>query len=319
MAQMQYLRVVRKKIGLSRLGIRVWKEVGDDNCFGWAAALAYSWLFAIFPFFIFLITLTPYIPQSAKRGFERQLHSAIDYALPTDAARTVWGTIEPQLKDVLDKPRKGLLSIGLVITLWAASGGMAMTMQALDRAHDVKVARSFFRHRLVAIMLTAIVASLILAVVVLLPVGSLVIGFIQRYGDKLFGKSIPIVWLIFIEVFRYCMAIALMLMTVASMYHFGTYLKRRFVMVTPGAVFVMLVWVILGFAFRLYVNNFTSYSKTYGAVGGVVILLLFFYLDALVLLIGAEINSEIDAVVLDTPDEPILPKPTGDEPEVRPV
>ncbi len=290
-----------QKVGLVKFLKRVWSEASDDNCFGWASALAYSWLFAIFPFAIFLISLTPYLPERAKEGLTTQIDSAISIALPKDAAKTVSSVVISHLNDVLSRPRTGLLSIGLLVTLWAASGGMAMTMQALNRAFDAPGAESYIKQRSIAIALTAVVAFLILCVIILLPVGTIVINFMQQYGKKFFNIEVPLVAVIILQVIRYVLAIALMVVSLALTYHYGTNIKRPFRWITPGAIFCMLVWVVLGFAFRTYVNNFTSYSKTYGAVGGVVILLLFFYVDSLVLLIGAEINSELDALIRPAP------------------
>ena len=96
---------------------------------------------------------------------------------------------------------------------------------------------------------------------------------------------------------RYIVAIALMLAVLCLLYTFGTRVRHRFSFVTPGAIFTLLVWIILGESFRFYVDKFGKYQKTYGAVGGVAIILLFFYLDALVMLIGAEINNQINLTI----------------------
>lgn len=293
MPEMKDTKIIRK-VGFFRFGMRVWKEIQDDNCLGWAAALAYSWLFAIFPFLIFLITLTPYLPARAKEHVQKQLEDSIMMTLPTDSAKMVWQTIHRNLEDVLTKPRTGLLSIGLLITLWAASGGMAMTMDALDRAYDVTESRPFYKQRLFAVLITTVVAALILAVIILLPVTSVALLWVEKHLTQ---WHIPLAALVGVDVGRYALAFALMLTSLAVMYHFGTNIKRRFVLLTPGALFCAVVWLLLGFFFRLYLNHFNSYSKTYGAAGGVVILLMFFYIDAVVLLIGAEINAEIDAAV----------------------
>jgi membrane protein len=95
---------------------------------------------------------------------------------------------------------------------------------------------------------------------------------------------------------RYGLALMLMLAIVAVIYHFGPNIKQRWKFITPGSVFTVGVWLLLGVVFRVYVDRFGKYGETYGAVGGVIILLFFFYLDALVLLVGAEINSEVDCI-----------------------
>jgi hypothetical protein len=107
-------------------------------------------------------------------------------------------------------------------------------------------------------------------------------------------KVLLIAW----QVGRFSLGILLMLATVAIIYYFGPNVKQKWRLLTPGAVFTVVVWVALGGAFRAYIDKYGKYDQTYGAVGGVAILLLFFYIDAVVLLIGAEINSEVDFVSL---------------------
>ena len=142
-----------------------------------------------------------------------------------------------------------------------------------------------------AIMLTIVVATLMVLTMLLLPIGSLALKWLTN-EQKVFG------WLyVFINVSRYAIALLLMFTVLAIIYHFGPSFRQKFVAVTPGAVFSVTVWLLLGFCFKLYLVRFggaANYNKTYGAVAGAVILLLFFYIDAMVLLIGAEINSEID-------------------------
>ena len=107
------------------------------------------------------------------------------------------------------------------------------------------------------------------------------------------------IWLV--NFVRWGLAVLALLLALALVYHFGPSLRRRWRLVTPGALFSVVVWIVLAYAFKYYVNHFGRYHRTYGAVGGVAILLLFFYIDAVVLLVGAEINSEIDYEVLKVP------------------
>jgi len=191
------------------------------------------------------------------------------------------------------------LSIGLLVTIWAASGGVNMTMTALDRCYEVERGRSFFHRRAVAIAITIVVATMIVAVLVLVPIGNLVIKYVvEHWPEK--TTPIPRALLWTLNGARYVAALVLMLTVVAIMYYYGISVKQKWRVFSPGAVFTIGVWVLLGFAFRWYVNTFgkDSYNRTYGTVGGVAVLLLFFYLDALVLMVGAEINSEIDYEVL---------------------
>jgi membrane protein len=292
MARLREAKQVIGAIGIKEFSRRVWQQVGEDDVFTWAASLAYSWMFAIFPFLIFLLTLVPLLPKSALSQAGTDIHDALRN-LPKNAA----DPIQQQADDLLHKPQSSLLSVGLIVTIWAASGGMSMTMTALDRCYDIRQGRSYLWHRLVAIVLTICSATLVILVMILLPVASAVIAWLEAHDHHL-G---PIVWVLNLS--RFAVALLLMLGLLALVYRWGISIKVRFRFVTPGALFSVAVWLVLAVAFRSYINRFgaASYNKTYGAVAGVAILLLFFYIDAAVLLIGAEINSEVDFAMLGLP------------------
>ena len=284
---------VHRSIGLPALARRVWNEVAEDNLFAWAAALAYSWLFAAFPFLIFLMSLLPYLPGSTRVAAEHELGVFARQTMPDQAADTLLKNVA----DILSKPRTGLLGIGLLFTLWGASGGLNMTITALDRCYEVDRGRPFYKQRPVAMGLTLCVAALVIVLMILLPIGTIAIKWLVNNSHPYVHTSLFWTW----RILRYPMALLVMFTIVHVVYHYGPSIRQRFHFVTPGAVFSVVVWLLLAFAFRLYVNKFGRYNETYGAVGGVAILLLFFYIDAAVLLVGAEINSEIDFEVLRVP------------------
>lgn len=297
MARLRDVSHVLKTVGPFTFVIRVWKQLGEDAVFTWASALAYSWLFAVFPFLVFLLSLVPLVPKQLRQDVKPTVGEWIDKSIPTtDIANLVKGLVLP----VLDKDgAAGFLSFGLILAAWGASGGMAMTMSALDKAYDIEKSRSWFRQRIFALMLTAVVASMVIAVLILMPVGTGVIAWLIKHAADL---HIPFsAWLlVLVNVVRYAIALLLLIAITAIIYHFGPYLKQKWHFITPGAVFAIGVWLLLGSLFKLYITKFggqANYNKTYGAVAGSVILLLFFYIDALVLLVGAEINSEIDFAV----------------------
>jgi membrane protein len=305
MARIKDVPHVVGRIGYVPFAKRVWNQVNEDAVFTWGAALAYSWMFAIFPFLIFLLALVPVIPERFKPDAQREVNEFIDTTMPADAGSVLKG----QVDNILKKPSAGgFLSFGLLLTIWAASGGMSMTMTALDKAYDIEKGRNYFKHRAIAIGLTIAGATLVILVMILMPIGSGVIAWLSEQGSLLGWMKV------LINVARYALALGLLFTMTAMIYHFGPNLKQKFHAVTPGAVFTIAVWLLLGLAFKLYLTKFggaASYNKTYGAVAGLVILLLFFYIDALVLLIGAEINSEIDFAAAGIP--------SGNRPEERAV
>jgi membrane protein len=296
MARLRDFPIAIRKVGVITFAKRVWAEMNEDNVFTWASALAYAWLFAIFPFLIFVLTLFPYLPQQFRRSADRLVHHAVHDALPAKSAET----LSAEIDRVLNQPQTGLLSVGLLLALWGASGGMSMTMSALDRAYDVERARPYLKQRLTAICLTISVATLILATIVLIPIGTTVtrigLKYVVEYAEKLhLGRWVAPVHFLW-NFMRYSFGALFLVTAVALLYHFGPSLKQRWRWITPGSAFAIGGWILLGLVFRKYVDHSGSYDKTYGTVGGVVILLLCFYLNAVVLLIGAEINAEVDLI-----------------------
>jgi membrane protein len=336
MARIQDVVPVFRKVGVLTFLRRLWQQIGEDNVMTWASALAYSWLFALFPFLLFLLTLIPYLPAAWKQDAKHQLAVAV-YQLPKQGADTVWRNVEPHIDRLLNA-RVGSISIlSVLLTLWAASGGVNTTMAALDRCYDVEKARPFYKQRPLAVGVTLTEILLILVVLILIPVGTIATRWAeralaehftkhstvatnpasqptiansaaassetdraaQRAQESEVNKYLPL--LLAWQVFRYLLGVGMLLMAVAVIYYFGPNIRQRWRWITPGSIFCVVVWLLLGAIFRVYVDKYGKYDQTYGTVGGVAILLLFFYLDAVVLLIGAEINSEIDYIALNLP------------------
>jgi membrane protein len=296
MARLGDVPKLLKSVGVLEFVRRVWRQVNDDNLFTWAAALAYSWLFALFPFMLFLLSLVPYLPFSLRKDAEKNVNGFLLKWLPKEAEETLRNNIEGNVSNLLHQPKSFLLYAGLLVALWAASSGMASTMSALDKCYELDRGRPFYRHRAVAIAMTIVVMLLMLLVACLLPVGSSVRAWVMARGIMKAHQEIFVIF----DVVRWSLALVFMFSVVAIVYYMGPNIRHRFNWITPGSVFSVLVWVLLGIGFRVYVDRVAqqSYARTYGTLGGVAILLLLFYIDALVLLIGAEINSEIDFEVL---------------------
>ena len=293
MARLRDVPYVLRTVGPIAFAKRVWKQGSDDQLMTLAAALAYSWLFAIFPFFIFLLTFVPKLSLDRKQMIREQLKKIVEL-FPKAAADTFLSSLDEVL---LHTPGTLILRLlGLVLALWAASGGMAATMAALDRCYELRRGRPFVRQRLLALTMTFVIATLILLVMVLLPIGGLVKSFVIRQNWPGFEEGSA--WLIAFDIVRWVLAIPFMITALTVLYHWGPSIRHRFHWITPGSVFCLVSWVVLGLGFKIYFEQFASYSKTYGAVGGVAVMLLVFYMDAAVLLWGAELNSEIDFEVL---------------------
>jgi membrane protein len=302
MARLKDVPVVIRSVGLVPFLKRLWGEICDDHLFTFGAALAYAWLFAIFPFIIFLLNLVGFLTGADRQNAVDGIHYFLQKALPDMAAQTISGHVNAQISNIpIEGPRGGVLSLSILITLWAASGGITVTMSALEKCYEQdKSGRKFYKRRPMAFGLTAMVSALLFAVVLLLPAGAWFKNWvIVEYRE--WHISTPAIWAF--DIVRTALAAVMALLILAVLYHFGPSVKHRWHVITPGAVFTLTMWTLLGLGFRYYVNHFGSnkYEQSYGTVGGVAILLLVFYIDAVVLLIGAEINSEIDYEILKVP------------------
>lgn len=263
----------------------------EDDIFTLGAALAYAWLFALFPFMVFLLSLVPHLPEQFKPDFKQTVKEMMSGQLKDQQVNRIVDEVDWLMKQ---NQGKGLVSTSLVVAIWAASAGMARTMYAMDQAYDIDKRRAFYRRRLLAVGLTLIVATLIVLVFILLPVGTAILDWLLKQGNIDTGVYNVV------NYSRYVVALFLMFTVLAIIYHFGPTIRQKFVPFTPGAIFCVTVWLVMGWAFRKYMVEFggaENYAKTYGAVAGAAILLVFFYIDALVLLVGAEINSEINYAV----------------------
>ncbi len=318
MARLRDVPTVFRTMGFFAFLRKVYFEINDDNLYTWAASLAYSWLFAIFPFFLFLLTLIPLLKPAWKQEAINRINEAVN-TFPHETQVTLHTYVDPRLHELLYKPPPaltGILSLGLLITIWAASGGLNTTIAAMDKCYDVDKPRPFYKQRPLAIGLTLVVATMILLVIVLIPIGTLITRELTSDAQSVLG-SLPRdatswlgpVWIFLWQIFRYAVGLLLMLWIVAIVYHFGPAIKRKWRIVTPGSVFTVAMWILLGLVFRIYVDKYGKYNQTYGAVGGIAVLLLLFYLDALVLLIGAEINSEIDNAMERLKPPVVTPQP----------
>jgi len=295
MARLRDVPFVLKTVGPVKFVRNIIGEVMDDDVLTMAAAMAYSWVFAIFPFLIFVISLTPLLPQKYRTLAIENVRESIQ-----TLRRSASDTIMINLDAVVNNTQGAVLSLSLVVTLWAAGGGMRATMGALDRCYDVNKGRPFWANWLVAMAMTLFAFLMIVLVVVLIPVGNIVVGFIDRWMRKdpitMQGWE-NLKWTV--DLARYTIGITLLMAVVSMVYQFGPSVRRKWAFITPGAVFCVLTVLAIGWAFNLYISRWgeASYLKTYGAIAGVVLLLMVFYIYAIVFLIGAEINSEIDFAI----------------------
>lgn len=264
-----------------QLATRVWREFNEDVVSDRAAALSYYFLFALFPSLLFLTALLGMLPIP---GLMERLMDYVGQALPGDAASVISKTLD----EIVRGSRGSLISIGALAALWASSNGMGSMMNALNIAYDVEDRRSWVKRRLIAVALTVGFSLFILGGLILMVFG-------PRLGQAVadwFGLGT-----VFTAAWRVASVPAAMLFVmvgIALVYYLAPATKQRWRWVTPGSAIALILWLAMSYGLRLYVTNFANYNATYGSIGGVILLMLWLYLTGIALLLGAEVNAEIE-------------------------
>src|SRR5262245_5542916 len=276
---LSYLKVPLTWREISKRTFRgaLWK----DNCLGLAAQLAYYFFFALFPALLFLIALASYFP----------LETLID-----DMFRRLSGFVPPeiltiitdQIKKISEGQQGGLLTIGVLTALWSSSSAMTAVIDTLNRAYGVEEGRPWWKVRLTAILLTVGVALFILISFALVLAGPTVA---ERLATS-FGLGPVFEWTW--KILQWPVVFALASTGIALIYYFAPDVKQDWIWLTPGSVFATALWLLATLGFKFYVANMGKFTETYGAIGGVMVLMLWFYISGLVILIGAEMNAVIE-------------------------
>jgi membrane protein len=263
------------------LARRVWAEIGEDEIADRAAALSYYFIFALFPTLLFLTALLGLLP------FPRLMDQLMDYlgrVLPPDAVSIVQKT----LGEVVRGAGGGLLSVGVLGALWASSNGMTAVITTLNVAYGVTDPRPWWKRKLVALLLTVGFSAFIIVALVLLVFGPKIGETIA--GAVGLGRVFTLVW----SVAQWPVVGLAALTGLALVYYFAPAMAQKWYWVTPGSLFALVAWLAMSTGLRFYVSNVGNYNVTYGSIGGVILLMLWLYLSGVVLLVGAEVNSEIE-------------------------
>jgi membrane protein len=279
----QQVREVWKLGGLSvkELGRRVIREIQQDDCLGRAAQLAYYFLFALFPFFLVLTTLLGYLPVP---NLLDRLMETLAEMLPGEALQLV----QSNVRELVTDQRGGLLSLGLLAALWTSSSAVTAIMDSLNRSYDVEEGRPFWKVRLTAILLTIGLSVFIIVSLILLTFGPQIGGWI---ADKVgLGSVFKLAW----NILRWPFIVGLIIVAMALIYYLAPDVEQEWQWITPGSVVAVIGWLLASLGFSFYVNNFGSYNATYGSIGAVIVLLTWMYVSGFFILVGGEINAEIE-------------------------
>jgi membrane protein len=258
-------------------------EFSEDNLTDWAAALTYYGLLALFPALIALVSLVGLFadPQTTTQ----KLTEIVTQIGPSSGAQTFSGPIKSITSN---QSAAGIMFVvGLVLALWSASGYVGAFMRASNVIYETPEGRPIWRLRplqmLITLVMVILVALLALALVLTGPIVDAVAGPLG------ISSTATTIW----DIAKWPVMVAIVITIVAVLYYSTPNVKLRgFKWVTPGSVLALVVWLIASAGFAFYVANFSSYDKTYGALGGVVVLLIWLWITNLALLFGQQLNAE---------------------------
>jgi membrane protein len=243
----------------------------------YAAALAFRALLSLFPFLIFLTTLLGFlgVPE-----FFQWLREQASQVLPRQGLETV-DTVLGELQE----PQGGLMSVAVLLVLWSASASVMSVMNALNEVFEVHERRAGWKRILVALGYTVALAAMFVLAAAMMILGPQLLEWLAGFVNL--SETFIQVW----NWIRWPIVILILMLAVSLVYYAAPNLKQPFHFVTVGAIVAVTVWILASLAFGFYVQNFGNYNKTYGSMGAVVILLMYFFLSAAVMLFGAEINA----------------------------
>ena len=259
--------------------IRLQREMGYDDAMGMAAQIAFYTMLGLFPFLIFLLSLVSTFPLG--ESLQPLMLEALSDQMPEEAAEYVAGIV----LELLPQCNQGLLSFGLLASLWGASMAVGALITTINRAYNIRPRRNIVTQKILSIILVLLLSGMWLVSMTIILVGP---GFTQRLFEFMgIASETNTFW----TSIRLPMAFLLNLTALSILYYFAPEARRRFLWILPGAFTSTILWMLASSAFRIFLRNFGAYNKTYGSLAAVVILMVWLWISGLIFLLGAEINS----------------------------
>ena len=271
----------RIPIGWGELLKRTFTEALADDVFNLAAQQAYYFFFALFPALLALISLASFFPVSNLTD------EAVQW-LARVAPGDVITIVTEQMHKISGDKAGGLLTLAFLFTLWSSSGAVVSMCSTLNAAYDITEGRPWWKVRLTAIGLTVGLALFVLVSLTLVIAGPSIAKSVASVAGL--GDAFVWTW----QILQWPLIFLFVATAIAMVYHFAPDAEQDWVWITPGSVLATLLWVAISLGFKTYVSTMGNYTETYGFVGGVMVLLLWFYLSGVALLVGAELNAEIE-------------------------
>lgn len=268
-------------IGWRELLRRTYKDTLEDDALGLAAQLAYYFFLALFPAILCVIAIASYFPL---QNFTDEVVNSLGRFAPAEMVVL----IRDQMVRLAEGEHGGILSIGLLGAIWSSSAALVAIIDAMNRAYDIEESRPWWKVRLLAIGLTIGLAVFVVLSFALIIAGPQLADWLAaRYA---LGGAFVWTW----KILQWPIAFALVVTGIGLIYYLAPDAEQSWVWITPGSLVAAVLWLVGSLGFRYYVVSFGSYESTYGAIAGVILLLLWFYLSAFVIILGAEVSAEIE-------------------------
>jgi len=256
-------------------------EIWADDLLNLAAQQAYYFFFALFPALLTFISIASFFPIHNLTG---EIVTMLGRFAPPDVIRI----ITEQVNKISETGHGGILTFAFLLTIWSSSGALVSIISTLNAAYDITEGRPMWRVRLTAIALTVGIAFFILLSMALVLIGPTVA---EHLANTLhLGPAFKWTW----WVLQWPVVFALVVSGIGLVYYFAPDAVQDWVWITPGSVLATFLWVMVSLGLKLYLAFFGNYNETYGTLGGFIVLLTWFYLSGLAILIGAELNAEIE-------------------------
>ncbi|HTL44981.1 MAG TPA: YihY/virulence factor BrkB family protein [Vicinamibacterales bacterium] len=260
---------------------RTGKEAISDDILDLAAQQAYYFFFALFPALLFVLSVASFFPLQS-------LTDNVVNMLGRVAPHDVIEIINTQLRQLADKNSGGLLTFAFLVTIWSSSGAMVSIITTMNACYDITESRPWWKTRLTAVGLTIGLAIFILASMFLVLAGP---AFAEHLANTLhLGAAFKWTW----WVLQWPVVFVLVATGIGLIYYFAPDAEQDWVWLTPGSVLATVLWLLVSLGLKLYYQLVPNANASYGALGGVMVLMLWFYVSGLALLVGAELNSEIE-------------------------
>ena len=245
-----------------------------------ASSLAFNFFLAFFPSIIVLFTLIPYIPIVDLQDTLMELITTI---LPPHTNEIAFSTIY----DIINNPRSGLLSIGFVLTIFFATNGVNSLIEAFNSSYHINESRSIIQQRLLSLGITFLLSCILMITILLIMFSKTVVNYLI-ITEIIENKSIE-----YILFGKWMVIIIMLFVGISIIYHFGPTIKKKFKLFTPGSIISTCLIIVTSSFFNYYISNFAEYNKVYGSIGTLIIILLWMYINSIILLIGFELNASI--------------------------